>query len=208
MEIRIDELQRQDKYKLLIGCIIPRPIAWVTSQDGNGVINAAPFSYFNVASIEPMMVSVAVMRKPGSVRKDTAQNIVETGEFVVNMVDVHNVDAVNQTSADYPPQVSEVDALGLAVAPSSVVAVPRLLASRIHFECKLHQVVELGSPTTSDLIIGEVVHVHVADELYHAGRIDAHAFAPVSRLAGHTYATLGDLFDRPRPVYEPDPASK
>ncbi|WP_432774553.1 flavin reductase family protein [Brevibacillus gelatini] len=208
MEIAIRELERQDKYKLLIGCIIPRPIAWVTSHDDKGVVNAAPFSYFNVASIEPMMVSVAVMRKPGSVRKDTARNILQTGEFVVNMVDVHNVDAVNQTSADYPPDVSEVEALGLEVGPSAAVKVPRLLASRIHFECRLHQIVELGTPTTSDLIIGEVVHVHVADELYHGGRIDPHAFAPVSRLAGHSYATLGDLFDRPRPVYDPSAESK
>ncbi|WP_429844028.1 flavin reductase family protein [Brevibacillus sp. FIR094] len=203
MEIAINEIERQEKYKLLIGCIVPRPIAWVTSLGEGGIVNAAPFSYFNVASIEPMMVSVAVMRKPGSVPKDTARNIMQTGEFVVNMVDIHNVDAVNQTSADYPPEISEVEAVGLEVAPSVLVKVPRLRASRIHFECKLHQIVELGSPTTSDLIIGEVVHVHVADELYHAGRIDAAAFAPVSRLAGHTYATLGELFDRPRPVYEP-----
>lgn len=203
MEITIHEIERQEKYKLLIGCIVPRPIAWVTSLGKGEIVNAAPFSYFNVASIEPMMVSVAVMRKPGSVPKDTARNIMQTGEFVVNMVDVHNVDAVNQTSADYPPEISEVEAVGLEVAPSVLVKVPRLRASRIHFECKLHQIVELGSPTTSDLIIGEVVHVHVADELYHAGRIDATAFAPVSRLAGHTYATLGEQFDRPRPVYEP-----
>ncbi|MED1781913.1 flavin reductase family protein [Brevibacillus fortis] len=203
MEIAIHEIERQEKYKLLIGCIVPRPIAWVTSLGEGGIVNAAPFSYFNVASIEPMMVSVAVMRKPGSVPKDTARNIIQTGEFVVNMVDVHNVDAVNQTSADYPPEISEVEALGLEVAPSVRVKVPRLRASRIHFECKLHQIVELGSPTTSDLIIGEVVHAHVEDELYHAGRIDSAAFAPVSRLAGHTYATLGERFDRPRPVYEP-----
>lgn len=208
MEINIQQIDRQHKYKLLIGCILPRPIAWVTSLGGDGVVNTAPFSYFNVASIEPMMVSVAVMRKPGSVPKDTARNIRETGEFVVNMVDVHNVDAVNQTSADYPPEVSEADALGLELLPSALVRVPRLGASRIHFECRLHQIVELGSPATSDLIIGEVVHVHVDDALYHEGRIDARAFAPVSRLAGHTYATLGELFDRPRPVYDPSDAAK
>ncbi len=201
MELTMADLERQEKYKLLIGGIIPRPIAWVTSMGGDGLLNAAPFSYFNVASIEPMLISVAVMRKPGGICKDTARNIRETGEFVVNMVDVHNVDVMNQTSADYPPDVSEAEALGLALQSSSVVKVPRLAASRIHFECKLHQIVELGSPVTSDLIIGEVLHVHVDDALYHQGRIDAEAFAPVSRLAGHSYATLGDIFDRPRPVY-------
>ncbi|MGE7273722.1 flavin reductase family protein [Brevibacillus panacihumi] len=208
MELQVSELARQEKYKLLIGCIVPRPIAWVTSLGENGKVNAAPFSYFNVASIEPMMVSVAVMRKPGSVLKDTARNIAANGQFVVNMVDVHNVDAVNQTSADYPADVSEVEALGLQTSPSTMLEVPRLTASRIHFECKLHQIVELGSPVTSDLIIGEVVHVHVADELYEAGRIDAAAFSPVSRLAGHTYATLGEMFDRPRPEYKAPLADK
>lgn len=203
MELQIDKLERQEKYKLLIGCVIPRPIAWITSLGADGLLNAAPFSYFNVASIEPMMVSIAIMRKPGGQPKDTARNIAETNEFVVNMVDIHNVDAVNQTSADYPPDVSEVEALDLSTAPSALVRVPRLQASRIHFECRLHQIVELGTPTTSDLVIGEVVHVHVADELYERGRIDARGFAPVSRLAGSTYATLGDLFDRTRPVYEP-----
>lgn len=205
MELPISTLARQEKYKLLIGCIVPRPIAWVTTISENGTVNAAPFSYFNVASIEPMMVSVAVMRKPNGLPKDTARNIAQTGQFVVNMVDVHNVDDVNQTSADFPAEISEVEELGLATMPSSSIEVPRLAASRIHFECKLHQVVELGTPTTSDLIIGEVVHVHVADELYQAGRIDITAFAPVSRLAGNTYAKLGELFDRRRPEYIPSP---
>jgi flavin reductase (DIM6/NTAB) family NADH-FMN oxidoreductase RutF len=207
MELRIDKLERQDKYKLLIGCIVPRPIAWVTSLAENGVLNAAPFSYFNVASIEPMMITVAIMRKPDGQPKDTARNIAATKEFVVNMVDIYNVDVMNQTSADYPPDVSEVETLGLQTIPSSLVCVPRLQASRIHFECRLQQIVELGKPTTSDLIIGEVVHVHVADELYERGRIDATAFAPVSRLAGQTYATLGEQFDRPRPVYIPESTS-
>ncbi|RNB82625.1 flavin reductase family protein [Brevibacillus nitrificans] len=202
MELSMAELARQAKYKLLTGCVIPRPIAWVTSMDGAGLVNVAPFSYFNVASVEPMMLSVAVMRKPDGMRKDTARNIAEGGEFVVNMVDVHNVDAMNQTSAEYPPEESEVAALGLELLPSASVRVPRLGASRIHFECKLNQIVELGSPTVSDLIIGEVLHVQVDDELYHNGRIDARAFAPVSRLAGQGYATLGEVFEHPRPIYE------
>lgn len=208
MELSMADLKRQEKYKLLIGGIIPRPIAWVTSMGGSGLVNAAPFSYFNVASIEPMLVSVAVMRKPDGIRKDTARNIRETGEFVVNMVDVHNVDAMNQTSADYPSDVSEAAALGLELQPSAAVQVPRLAASRIHFECKLHQIVELGSPTASDLILGEVVHVHVEDALYHNGRIDAQAYAPVSRLAGQSYATLGEMFECPRPIYSSESGSK
>ncbi|HAS00824.1 MAG TPA: hypothetical protein DCR67_03590 [Brevibacillus sp.] len=203
MELRISELERQEKYKLLIGGIIPRPIAWVTSHNPAGVVNAAPFSYFNVACIDPMMISIAVSRKPGQVMKDTARNISETKEFVVNTVDVHNVALVNETSADFPADQSEVEALGLDLTPSQAIKVPRLALSRIHFECKLHQIVTLGEPAASDLIIGEVVHVHIDDSMYFNGKIDAEKFAPVSRLAGHTYATLGELFDHPRLVYDP-----
>jgi flavin reductase (DIM6/NTAB) family NADH-FMN oxidoreductase RutF len=203
MEISVSNLVRQEKYKLLIGSVVPRPIAWITSRSSNGVVNAAPFSYFNVACIDPMMISVAVARRPGGVMKDTARNIRETGEFVINMVDVHNVDAVNQTSADYPGDVSEAEELGLTQLPSAAVKVPRLGESRIHFECRLHQIVTLGEPIASDLIIGEVVHVHVDDELYVDGKIDIEKLKPVSRLAGLTYATIGEWFDRPRPTYEP-----
>ncbi|NGQ95358.1 flavin reductase family protein [Brevibacillus sp. SYP-B805] len=202
MEINIGAIERQEKYKLLIGCVIPRPIAWVTSVSADGVVNAAPFSYFNVACIDPMMISVAVARRPGGVLKDTSRNIQQTGDFVVNMVDLHNVDAVNQSSADYPPEVSEVAELGLTMLPSAAVKAPRLGESRIHFECRLHRVVTLGEPAASDLIIGEVVHVHIADELYDSGKVDPRAFGAVSRLAGHSYGTIGDIFDRPRPVYE------
>ncbi|QOS99162.1 flavin reductase family protein [Brevibacterium sp. JNUCC-42] len=204
MELRISDLERQEKYKLLIGGIIPRPIAWVTSHNQSGLVNAAPFSYFNVACIDPMMISISVSRKPGQVMKDTARNISEIGEFVINMVDVHNVAFVNETSADFPADQSEVEALKLDVLPSKAVKVPRLALSRIHFECKLHQIVTLGEPAASDLIIGEVVHVHIDDDIYFSGKIDADKFAPVSRLAGHTYATLGDMFDHPRPVYDPE----
>lgn len=203
MEINTSEIDRQEKYKLLIGSVLPRPIAWITSVSETGIVNAAPFSYFNVACVEPMMVSIAIIRKPGGVLKDTARNIAETKDFVINMVDCQNVDAVNQSSADYPAYLSEVDEIGLTKQPSVQVNAPRLAEARLHFECRLHQIVPLGEPATSDLIIAQVVHVHVADELFYDGKIDTKQFAPVSRLAGHSYATLGDLFDRPRPVYQP-----
>lgn len=203
MEIVISEIDRQSKYKLLIGSVLPRPIAWITSVSEKGIVNAAPFSYFNVACIEPMMISVSIMRKPGGLMKDTARNIEQTRDFVINMVDVHNVEAVNQSSADYPPERSEVDEIGLTKLPSQQVRAPRLAEARIHYECRLHQIVSLGEPASADLIIAEVVHVQVADELYHDGKIDVQKLAPVSRLAGHSYATLGEVFDRPRPVYQP-----
>ncbi|WP_232698180.1 flavin reductase family protein [Brevibacillus daliensis] len=203
MEITTSELERQQKYKLLIGGIVPRPIAWVTSVNQDGVVNVAPFSYFNVACIDPMMISIAVARKPGQVMKDTAHNIQFAKEFVVNMVDVNNVVEVNESSADFPSDVSEVEALQLELQPAKIVKTPRLACSRVHFECKLNQIITLGDPAASDLIIGEVVHVHVDDKLYFDGKINAKEWQPVSRLAGHTYAKLGEMFDHPRPVYDP-----
>ncbi|MGD8189748.1 flavin reductase family protein [Brevibacillus ginsengisoli] len=208
MEIEIGKIERQDKYKLLIGCVVPRPIAWITSLNESGVVNVAPFSYFNVACIDPMMISVSVARKPNQVMKDTAHNIAATGEFVVNMVDASNVEAVNQSSADYPAGVSEMEEIGLTPVSSHMVKPPRLKESRVHFECRLHQIVTLGDPAASDLIIGEVVHVHVDDALYSQGKIDIVQFAPISRLAGHTYGTIGETFDIPRPIYQPKPNQK
>lgn len=203
MEINTSEIDRQEKYKLLIGSVLPRPIAWITSVSESGIVNAAPFSYFNVACIDPMMVSVAIIRKPDGTQKDTVRNIAATKEFVINMVDIQNVDAANQSSAEYPADVSEVDEIGLTKQPSVQVGAPRLAEARLHFECRLHQIVPIGEPTASDLVIAQVVHVHVADELYYEGKIDPERFAPVSRLAGHSYATLGSLFDRRRPLYQP-----
>jgi flavin reductase (DIM6/NTAB) family NADH-FMN oxidoreductase RutF len=202
MEINTREIERQEKYKLLIGSVVPRPIAWVTSVSAEGVVNAAPFSYFNIACNDPMMISIAIIRKPGSELKDTSRNIQETGEFVVNMVDRFNVEAANETSIDFPPEISEVDQLGLTKLPAAAVKAPRLGEARIHFECRLHQAIALGDPPASDLIIGEVVHVHVDDELYAEGKIDIARFAPVSRLAGLFYGTLGEMFERPRPQYK------
>jgi flavin reductase (DIM6/NTAB) family NADH-FMN oxidoreductase RutF len=201
MEIEIGRMGRQEKYKLLIGCVVPRPIAWISSISAEGVINVAPFSFFNVACIDPMMISVSVGRKAGGVPKDTARNIRETGEFVVNMVDVYNVDLANQTSADYPSATSEAEAVGLTLVPAKTLKVPRIGESRIHFECKLHQALTFGEPAQADFLIGEVLHVQVADELYRDGKIDIETFAPVSRLAGHSYARIGEQFERPRPVY-------
>jgi flavin reductase (DIM6/NTAB) family NADH-FMN oxidoreductase RutF len=201
-ELSVAMLERQEKYKLLIGGVIPRPIAWVTTLSAEGVVNAAPFSYFNVACIEPMLVSIAVARKPGAVMKDTARNIVATGDFVINMVNRSNVEAVNESAADYPPDVSEVAELGLTQISAAQVKAPRLGESPIHFECRLHRIITLGEPVATDLIIGEVVHVHIEDDLFCEGKIDTRKFGAISRLAGHSYGTIGEIFDRERPLYK------
>lgn len=189
----------RENYKLLIGSIIPRPIAFVTTDSGNGVINAAPFSYFNIVSSNPPMVSLSVQR-PATGHKDTARNIYHNKEFVVHIVDEENVAAVNETAASLGPDESEVDLAGLTLVPSEVVTVPGIEESKVRMECRLIQAVPFGEGGAgSDLFIGEVVRFHVADDIYENGRIDPRGLAAVSRLAGTNYAKLGEIFSMDRP---------
>lgn len=185
----------RENYKLLIGSIIPRPIAFVTSKSGEGIINAAPFSYFNIVSSNPPMLSVSVQRK-GSEQKDTARNILAGGEFVVHIVDEENVFEVNETAASLPPDESEIDVTKLTLVDSEVVGVPAVKQSKVRFECVLQQAVELPH---NDLLIGRIVRIHVDEAIYANGRIDPEELKPVSRLAGTNYAKLGEIFSLKRP---------
>lgn len=191
----------RDNYKLLIGSVIPRPIAFVTTLSERGVLNAAPFSYFSIVSSSPPMLSIAVQRKNG-VAKDTARNAMDRGELVVHIVDESMAFAVNETAANLPPEESEIDLTGLTKVISEVIAVPGIRESKVRMECVLDKSVTLGgteeAPTT-DLLIVRVVRFIVDEEIYDQGRIDPVKLNPVSRLAGSSYATLGRLFEIERP---------
>lgn len=190
-----DKQTERENYKLLIGSIIPRPIAFVTSISPEGVVNAAPFSYFNIVSSNPPMLSVSVQRK-GSEQKDTARNILAQKEFVVHIVDEDNVFEVNETAANLQPDASEIDITKLTLVDSEAIGVPAVEQSKVRFECVLHQAVEL--PHT-DLLIGRIVRIHVDESIYENGRIDPEGLMPVSRLAGTNYAKLGEIFSLKRP---------
>lgn len=190
-----DKQTERENYKLLIGSIIPRPIAFVTSISPEGVVNAAPFSYFNLVSSNPPMLSVSVQRKGGE-RKDTARNILAQKEFVVHIVDEENVFEVNETAASLPPDASEIDITKLTLTDSEAVDVPAVKQSKIRFECVLQQAVELPH---NDLLIGRIVRIHVDESIYGNGRIDPEVLKPVSRLAGTNYAKLGEIFSLKRP---------
>ncbi len=196
---------KRENYKLMIGSILPRPIAFVTSKNHKGLVNAAPFSFFNIVGTEPPLVGMSVIRKPGGELKDTAKNILETKEFVVHVVDTDNVELVNQTAIDYPHNISEVDEVGLTKVESTKVNVPGIKESKIRMECKLHKWVPVGGTDDSpnaDFIIGEVVCFHICDDIYEEGKIDPEKLNPVSRLAGTVYATVGKMFSRARLTYE------
>ncbi|WP_054025615.1 flavin reductase family protein [Bacillus sp. FJAT-28004] len=193
----------QDNYKLLIGSIVPRPIAFVTTLSSEGVLNAAPFSFFNIITANPPMVAVSVQRKPGGIQKDTARNAAVTGEFVVHISDESYIEAINLTAAPLPPEESEVELAGLTAIASDLVSVPGVAEARIRMECVLDQALPLGGTEDSpacDLLIGRVVRFHVDEVLYEKGRINAEALKPVSRLAGNDYAKLGEQFTIVRPT--------
>ncbi|WP_340007086.1 flavin reductase family protein [Paenibacillus sp. FSL K6-0276] len=199
--ISIDPKQNSERenYKLLIGTVIPRPIAFVTTQSEEGILNGAPFSYFNIVSSNPPMVSLSIQRPAGRL-KDTARNIYNNHQFVVHIVDAENVGKINQTAASIPATESEIELANLTPVQSKSVAVPGVLEAKVRIECKLVQAIPLGGEEPgSDLFIGEIVQFHIDESIYQEGRIDPRALNAVSRLAGSNYATLGEIFSIERP---------
>ncbi|MFF2755602.1 flavin reductase family protein [Psychrobacillus sp. NPDC058041] len=199
--ISIDPKQNseRDNYKLLIGSIIPRPIAFVTTQSEDGIVNGAPFSYFNIVSSNPPMVSLAVQR-PNNHLKDTARNIYNNRQFVVHIVDDENVAKINETAASLPASESEIELANLTLVPSENVSVPGVKEAKVRMECRLVQAIPLGgNGPGSDLFIGEIVRFHIDEAIYENGRIDPRGLNAVSRLAGVNYAKIGDIFSIDRP---------
>ena len=191
MEILATTLGAEATYKLLTGIVVPRPIAWVTTISPRGIVNLAPFSAFTFVSTKPPMVGINIGRKAGT-RKDTGRNIHETGEFVVNIGDETMIEAIHGSAVEYPPDVSEVQVLGLDTAPSRKVRPPRLAAAPISLECRLHQAIEFGQ-TGAEFTVGEVLVFHVANGLYEGGKIDTAKLRPACRLGGPNYARLGEI---------------
>lgn len=190
MEIKTDSLEWKDAYKLLQGSVLPRPIAFVSSQDENGTTNLAPFSFFTVISANPMMVCFSPMRRgTDGAKKDTLNNIEATKQFVINIVSEDFVQQMNDCATEFPSDVDEFEASGLTKTESAVVKPPRVRESRVHLECELDQVLHFGQDEAGagSLVIGKVVHVHVDDDLYENGRINSEKLNPVGRLAGATY---------------------
>lgn len=186
---------KADTYKLITNLVVPRPIAWITSRSGAGVVNLAPFSYFNVFGSDPPFVAVGIGRRDNGEPKDTARNIEDTGEFVIHLVTEELLAAMNLSAADFPPDQSELEATGLALCPGVHIQVPRLEAAQASLECKLHQVVHLGA---NQLFIAEVVLFHVADHLIDP-QLHIHHFAPIGRLGSPAvYCRTTDRFELPR----------
>ncbi len=192
-DMRIDpaELGAERIYRLMTGIVVPRPIAWVTSLSAKGVLNLAPFSAFTFVSQKPPMLAISIGRKAG-VWKDTAHNILDTGEYVIHIADTPLMQALHDSSVEHPPDVSEVEHLNLATVPSELIKVPRLAAPPVAMECRFRQCLEFGE-AKSRLIVGEVVMFHVRDGLVNNGKVETRELDPIARIGGPRYASLGEI---------------
>ena len=196
----------EERYKLMVGSVVPRPIAFVSTLSPDGNPNLAPFSYYNAITADPPTICFAPGRRASDgERKDTLSNIEATGEFVVNVVTEAIGRAMNDTAVDYPAGTDEFEVADLTPIPSQIVKPPRVKESPINMECKLYQVVPIGPPRAGGgaLVIGEIVMFHVADELYDEGRIKIHELKPLGRLAGTEYTTLGKIISMKRRSRQP-----
>ncbi len=200
MQFDFESLSADLRYKLLLATVLPRPIAWVTSQDRNGIINAAPFSFFNVFGNDPATVGIGVGRNGPKQPKDTCLNIRATEEFVVNLVPFDAAEKMRASSMPFPSHVSEVEAVGLTTTASERVAPPRIVESPASFECKFMQEIRLGG---FSLILGKIVMLHVRDEaVLDVDRfyIDADNMDLIGRMEGAMYTRTRDKFEPPIPL--------
>ncbi|MBO0431939.1 flavin reductase family protein [Enterococcus sp. DIV0660C] len=194
------ELTERENYKLLIGSIVPRPVALVTTRSKNGSVNVAPFSYFSIVSSNPPIVSLAIQRKTSKL-KDTAANLLTTKEAVIHILDEDNVVDGNQTAATLPKEESELSRTTFSIDDAQTVGAPVLRESKIRFETELYQHIEIKEKEqiTADLLLLKIKHYQVDESVYDEGRILIEKLKPVSRLAGNNYAKIGEIFTLVRP---------
>lgn len=196
----------QNIYTLMIGVIVPRPIAFVSSIDGAGVRNLAPFSYYTAASADPPIVLFcpSVRRDDPerrlSAHKDTLRNIAGNREFVINVVTEELAERMNRTSAQVPPEIDEFELAGLTPIPSELVKPARVAESPVQMECRLHQIVEVSDrPAGGSIVLGEVLRFHVREDMLDGFRIHPDKLAAIGRMGGPTYVRTRDRFDLDRP---------
>lgn len=192
--MELDVPEGKSLYRVLAAAVVPRPIAWVSSTDGE-VDNLAPFSFFNVISTSPPILGFAPADREDGL-KDTPRNVKTTEEFVVNIVTMDVVESMNATSASVAPGESEFDAASIERAPSTVVTPPRVAAAKVAFECELYDFLDVGN---ASLILGRVVHVHIDDAVTTDGKLDVTKLDAVGRLSGGYYCSTDDRFELERP---------
>ena|ERR1041385_7356726 len=204
--MELDPATRESRlnYHFMTSAIMPRPIAWVTTIDpASGVVNAAPFSFFQAVSADPPMLMLAILRHSDGHPKDTVRNIRATREFVVNVSPKSLVKEMVQTSGEYGPDVSELSVVGLATAPSRKVRPPRIAASPVHLECRLDRELHVGRDGATSLVLGEIVHFAADDAVLDArGNVDPAKLVLAARLGGQEYTDTERFFTMRRPTVD------
>jgi flavin reductase (DIM6/NTAB) family NADH-FMN oxidoreductase RutF len=202
MDIDLSTLPKGQVYRLMIQTIVPRPVAWVLSDNGDGGFNLAPFSYFNGITSDPPIVMISVGHKRDGSKKDTWRNIEERDDFVVHITPTDLAPAMTATSASLPHGESELDASGLETTDLAGFRLPRIIGPRIAFGCRKHQIVEVGA-AKQGVIFGEIVRTWIDDDIVSADAkgilVDAKKLDPLARLGGNDYGSLGEVFTVDRP---------
>lgn len=207
MQFDMRALPMADRYKIVTSTITPRPIAWITSLSKAGVVNAAPYSFFNAVGAEPPLIVLGLLKNMATREmKNTAANIVETGEFVVNLVSEADAEIMNLSSVDAPAHISEIDYAGIETLPSTVVAPPRIATSPVSFECRKVAALDIGSHQT--VMIAEILIAHIGDAFISDPQ-KLYLDTPAMKLIGRThgagwYVRNSDSFQLDRPRYDPD----
>ena len=202
MELNRSEIPLSSFYKVIMGSVVPRPIAWISTLNSAGIPNLAPYSFFNIVCQNPPTILFCPgVRGTDGELKDSYVNVRENKEFVVNIVSEELAEKMNMTATELPEDVDEFEYAGLRAAASTMVSAPRVAESPVSFECKVSQIIDVGdgSPGSGWVVLGEVVHIHVADEVLLPNyRIDLDKLNPIGRLSGPRYARTSDRFELER----------
>ncbi|MFZ1166970.1 MAG: flavin reductase family protein [Candidatus Sulfotelmatobacter sp.] len=207
MIVSPSDLLHSELYGILLNSVAPRPIAWVSTISASGNLNLAPFSFFNAVCVDPPLLAFAPglrrTKQAGAVHgeaKDTLRNVRETKEFVVNVVTYEVAEKMNLTSGEYDATVDEFELAKLTPQPSNIVRPPRVAESPVSFECRLHQILDFSSrPTSSSLVIGQVVSIHINDAHLSDGKLDRNSLDLIGRMGGLQYARTTQRFEMVRP---------
>ena len=210
MYVNASQISHRELYNILLSSVVPRPIAWVSTVSAVGQPNLAPFSFFNCVSVDPPLLAFAPgLRPPKDTAlihgepKDTLRNVRETKEFVVNVVTYGLREPMNLTSGEYDHTVNEFELANLTPHPSQLVRAPRVGESPVSFECKLYQILDFSkAPTSSSLVIGEIVAIHIDDAHCKDGRLDRDSLDLIGRMGGMLYTRTTDRFEMVRPKVE------
>jgi flavin reductase (DIM6/NTAB) family NADH-FMN oxidoreductase RutF len=201
MEIDVSQTPVIDAYQMLVGLVTPRPIAWVTTLSPKGIVNLAPFSFYNAFGANPPVVVFSPTLRRNGTKKDTLLNIEANRQFVINASTARHAEEINHSSKEISPDESEVELVGLHTSPSTRVSPPRLRESPFALECELMQIIPVGDgPISANLVIGRIVHMHVSDDILDGNqRPDPRKLQAIARLGGEYWCKTNELFQMPRP---------